>query len=190
MMAPLLTFDDGPSQSTEQILDLLAEHGIKAAFFVIGFRAGQQPELVKRAADDGHIIGNHTWDHVNLTGFSDHDVLLKLRQTNEMIEQITGSTPTIFRAPWLQIDDRVLRLAQTLGLEHMHRDVDSCDYSDKPEHDVNFVGDAILGSRSGEIVLLHDGVGDDRTSPTNPPRPKTVEAVRQALPRFSAHWFQ
>jgi peptidoglycan/xylan/chitin deacetylase (PgdA/CDA1 family) len=186
MGAPLLTFDDGPSESTTQVLDLLGEHGLKAIFFVIGFRANQRPDLVERAAAEGHIVGNHTWDHVDLTGFSDDDVIAKLRQTNDAIAKILASPPTLFRAPWLKVDARVMRLAETLGLTHMPRDVDTCDYA--PDHGVDYVASAILGASAGQIVLLHDGTGDNRGGDKNPPRPKTVEALQQALPRFVERW--
>ena len=66
MDAPRLTFDDGPSDRPRRALDLLRDDGIRATFFVIGFRAEQRTDLVKRAHDEGQIIGNHTWDHVAL----------------------------------------------------------------------------------------------------------------------------
>ena len=113
-------------------------------------------------------------------------MLVKLRQTNGLIEEITGSRPTLFRGPWLAVNDRVLRLALTLNLTHMGRDVNTCDYS--PQHDADYVAQAILRAAAGQIVLLHDGTGDERGGPTNPPRPKTVEALRRALPEFAARW--
>lgn len=188
MNAPLLTFDDGPSDSTSEILDLLAAHGVKAIFYVIGLRAKQRTDLVERAAADGHVIGNHTWDHVRLTGYADADVLEKLRQTNEAIETILGAPPKLFRGPWFGVDDRVLALALQLGLTHMWADVDTCDYSERPEHDAQFVADAIRTASAGQIVLLHDGIGDEMEQPVNPPRPKTVDALGLALPEFEARW--
>jgi len=190
MDAPLLTFDDGPSESTGEIVHLLREYGISATFFVIGFRAQQRPDLLKLAADEGYEVGNHTWDHVNLTGYSDEDVVYKLKQTNDVIAEVLGAPPTLFRAPWLQFDSRVLRLAGSLGLEHVCANVDTCDYSPKPEHDVQYVADAILSAKAGDIILLHDGNGDERDAPINPPRPTTVEALRRALPDFAKRWRQ
>jgi peptidoglycan/xylan/chitin deacetylase (PgdA/CDA1 family) len=75
---PLLTFDDGPSESTGEILDLLAAYGINnAIFYVIGLRAAQRPDLVTRAAAEGHTVGNYTWDHV---GSRSADGLLRRRR--------------------------------------------------------------------------------------------------------------
>ncbi len=190
MRAPILTFDDGPSDSTAEILDLLARHGVKAIFFVVGLRATQRRDLVERAAAEGHVVGNHTWDHVRLTGYSDADVIEKLRQTNDAIEEILGAPPTLFRGPWFGVDPRVLGLAEKLGLTHVWADVDACDYSDLPQHDAEFVANSILGAEAGQIVLLHDGNGDEMSREINPPRPKTVEALRQALPVFAARWHE
>jgi len=188
MQAPLLTFDDGPSESTAEILELLAAHGIKAIFFVIGLRATQRPDLVERATAEGHVVGNHSWDHVRLTGYSDADVTEKLRQTNDAIEEIIGAPPTLFRGPWFAVDPRVLGLAQRLGLTHMWADVDTCDYSDLPQHDAEFVANAILGAEAGQIVLFHDGNGDEMGREINPSRAKTVAALRRALPNFADRW--
>jgi peptidoglycan/xylan/chitin deacetylase (PgdA/CDA1 family) len=198
MGAPLLTFDDGPSESTAEILDLLGGYGVRATFFVIGFRAEQRSDLVKRADDDGHVIGNHTWDHVRLAdilsdaeGEDDFErrvgvVKLKLQKANDAIAALLGAPPTLFRGPWLSVDDRVFSIAETLGLSHMGVDVDTCDYDHR--YDADYVANAILGAGAGDIVLLHDGTGDERGGAVNPPRPKTVEALRRALPKFAERW--
>ena len=198
MGAPLLTFDDGPSTSTGEILDLLLSYGIPATFFVIGFRADQRPDLVKRASDEGYVIGNHTWDHVRLADIlndaeGDGDlerrvevVKLKLQQANDAIAKIIGAPPSLFRGPWLNVDDRVLRIAETLGLSHVRVDVDTCDYDER--YDADYVANAILGAGADQIVLLHDGTGDERGGAVNPARPKTVEALRRALPEFAQRW--
>jgi peptidoglycan/xylan/chitin deacetylase (PgdA/CDA1 family) len=198
MAAPLLTFDDGPSESTGEILELLRDYGVRATFFVIGFRAEQRPELVKQASDEGHVIGNHTWDHVALAQIlneaeSDADleqrievVRLKLQQASDAISKILGAPPALFRGPWLNIDDRVLEIAGSLGLSHIGVDVDTCDYDE--HYDADYVATPILGAEADEIVLLHDGTGDDRSGAINPARPKTVEALRRTLPEFASRW--
>ena len=187
MDVPLLTFDDGPSESTAEILDLLADYTVQATFFVIGSRAVQRPDLVERAAAEGHFIGNHTWDHVALAQLTNDDhVTEKLRHTNDAIEEILGAAPTLFRGPWLDVDDRVKRLAKDLELTHLDVHVDTNDYDDR--FDADYVANAILDAHAGQIVLLHDGNGDERGAPINPPRPKTVEALRRALPDFTDRW--
>jgi peptidoglycan/xylan/chitin deacetylase (PgdA/CDA1 family) len=198
MTRPLLTFDDGPSESTAEILDLLRERGISATFFVIGFRAEQRPDLVERAAADGHVVGNHTWDHPRLadmlndaTDQADLErradvVKLNLQQANDMIERILGAPPTLFRAPWLNVNNHVKQIAASLGLTHVDINIDTHDYDDR--YDADYVAAEILGAEAGQVVLLHDGTGDELGGDVNPPRPKTVEAVRRALPKFADRW--
>jgi peptidoglycan-N-acetylglucosamine deacetylase len=178
MRAPYLTFDDGPSESTGPILDLLAEHGVRAHFFVIGARAQERRDLIERAAADGHLIGNHTWDHAALAQISDDAAVIEnLGRANDVITEILGASPTLFRGPYGSVDARVERLAATLGLTHMGWDVETEDFS---APDAETVIKAVLGAGVGEIVLLHDGNGDIPDGPNG--RPRTVEALARALP--------
>jgi peptidoglycan/xylan/chitin deacetylase (PgdA/CDA1 family) len=178
MFAPLLSFDDGPSESTGPILELLAEYGMRAHFFVIGVRAQEHPDLIERAAAEGHIVGNHTWDHAGLAAISDDaDLIDKLIRANDAIAQILGAEPTLFRGPYGMVDARVERLAATLGLTHMGWDVETQDFS---APDVETIANAILGAGQDDIVLLHDGNGDIPSGPNG--RPKTVDALARALP--------
>jgi len=95
-----LTFDDGPSATlTPKLLDLLAAHHIKATFFVIGENVAEHPEIVSRAAREGHEIGNHSWSHPNLGKMSDESVRRQLQQTDDAIKSATGKRPTLMRRP-------------------------------------------------------------------------------------------
>src|SRR5438477_3246359 len=79
-----LTFDDGPSATlTPKLLDLLAAHHIKATFFVIGENLAEHPEIVARAAQEGHEIANHSWSHPNFGKMSDENVRRQLQQTDD-----------------------------------------------------------------------------------------------------------
>jgi len=110
-----LTFGDGPSESTGQVLDLLADYGLHAHFFAVGLRAQERSDSVKRAAD-GHVIGNHTWDHAGLAAIpSDAYVIDKVARANDAIARILGAPPTLFRGPYGMVEARVERLAATLG---------------------------------------------------------------------------
>lgn len=199
MNPPLLTFDDGPSESTAEILDLLKRYGIQTTFFVIGYRAEQRSDLVERAASEGHVIGNHSWDHVRLAQILDDAegeddlavrvgvVKQQLQRANDAIAKILGAPPTEFRAPWFSADDRVVRIANTLGLTNWGPDVvETNDYHE--DYDADYVARAILDAREGQVILLHDGNGDVYGGPTNPPRPKTVEALGLALPEYASRW--
>lgn len=92
-----LTFDDGPSpECTKDLLEGLKERNVKATFFVIGEKAEAYPDLIKKIQDDGHIIGNHSYTHVNLGILSKKDACEQIRKTNDAIYQITGEYPAVF----------------------------------------------------------------------------------------------
>jgi peptidoglycan-N-acetylglucosamine deacetylase len=96
-----LTFDDGPNRTaTPEILETLAAHGVTATFFVVGQMAAANPALVRREGREGHIIGNHSWDHPDLTQLDRAQVESELQDTNDVIEQVTGTTPTRWRPPY------------------------------------------------------------------------------------------
>ena len=89
-----LTFDDGPDPDyTEELLDGLKERNVKATFFLLGKQAEQYPEMVKRIHEEGHLIGNHSYSHVNLATLSATDAENQIRKTNEVIFKITGKYP-------------------------------------------------------------------------------------------------
>ena len=85
-----LTFDDGPSYHTEGLLDTLKEHNVKATFFVLGTQVRIQSETVLRMFREGHQIGNHTWDHPNLTHMSEGQIREQLQLTDNLITQVIG----------------------------------------------------------------------------------------------------
>ena len=86
-----LTFDDGPSEKcTGRLLDGLKERGVKATFFLIGENAEKNPELVKRIDEEGHLIGNHTYHHVEITKISDTEAINEIQQTDEVVYSIIG----------------------------------------------------------------------------------------------------
>src|SRR4029450_3278646 len=102
-----MTFDDGPSATlTPKLLDLLAAHHIKATFFVIGENVAEYPEIVARAAREGHEIASHSWSHPNLAKMSDESVRRQLRQTDDAIRNATGKRPTLLRPPYGPITER------------------------------------------------------------------------------------
>lgn len=96
-----LTFDDGPDDNyTSQILDILKKHNLKATFFLVGSRIKAHPDVVKRIVKEGHIIGNHTWDHQNFLKLSDKDILTEVSKTDEELYKIAGYHSTLLRPPF------------------------------------------------------------------------------------------
>jgi len=96
-----LTFDDGPDpEHTPQLLDLLRRHQIKATFFVLGSKARQHPELIRRMHREGHLIGIHNYEHWTNALLTPRRVRLQLQKTAQVIEQLTGAAPVHYRPPW------------------------------------------------------------------------------------------
>lgn len=164
-----LTFDDGPTEPwTSRILDILKERGIKATFFVVGQHAKGNPALVKRAFDDGHVIGCHTQAHRILTFMKPAERLSEIETGADAIEEIIGQRP------------KYLRLPHGFKFPCMHLKLKKLDLipvpwtkgiwdTDMPPADV-LVGRVKNGMRPFEVLLLHDGITGDRP-----------EASRQSL---------
>src|SRR6185437_769341 len=105
-----LTFDDGPDpHTTPALLDLLEEQDLKATFFLVGKNCRKHPELVKRIHDGGHTLGNHTFHHLWLPGLPTGIINAEIVGTNKIIEDITGTTPHVFRPPFGVMDHRAAR---------------------------------------------------------------------------------
>lgn len=96
-----LTFDDGPDPDyTEKLLDGLKERNVKATFFLLGKQVKKYPEIVKRMHEEGHLIGNHSYDHVNLATLSKTDAANQITKMNEAVHEITGEYPEYLRPPF------------------------------------------------------------------------------------------
>jgi len=173
-----MTFDDGPSATlTPKLLDLLATHHIKATFFVIGENVAEHPEIVARAAREGHEIANHSWSHPNLGKMSDDSVRRQLRQTDDAIENSTGKRPTLMRPPYGSITAREKRwIHDEFGYDIILWDVDPYDWK-RPGPAV--VRARILKeTRPGSIVLSHDI------------HPGTIEAMPSTFDELEAKGFK
>ncbi|MGA9668915.1 MAG: polysaccharide deacetylase family protein [Terracidiphilus sp.] len=112
-----LTFDDGPNPAwTPRLLDVLAQHDVRATFFMVGRFAQSEPDLVKRVFAAGHLIGNHSWSHPNLALTPAAQVTEELTRTKETLEQISGAPVKYFRPPFGARRPFVLRTARRLGM--------------------------------------------------------------------------
>ena len=112
-----LTFDDGPNSAwTPRLLETLAAHELRATFFLLGSRAQAQPELVRRIAAAGHLVGNHSWSHPNLALSGRIRIREELARTRETLEQIAGTPVRFFRPPFGARRPAALRVARELGV--------------------------------------------------------------------------
>src|SRR5438874_11431461 len=151
-----MTFADGPSATlTPKLLDLLAAHHIKATFFVIGENVAEHPEIVARAAREGHEIANHSWSHPNFGKMSQESVRSQLQRTHDAIKSAIGKSPTLLRPPYGSITEREKRwIHDEFGYDIILWDVDPLDWK-RPGSAV--VRNRILKeTRPGSIVLSHD----------------------------------
>ena len=150
-----LTFDDGPHPVyTERLLDGLKKRNVKATFFLIGKSADKYPELVKRMAEEGHLIGNHTMDHVRLNHKTYEEAIEQIRQSNQIISQITGQTPQYIRPPFGEWSKE---LQEEVDMTAVLWDVDPVDWKVKNTEIV--VKRILKNARDGDIILLHDVYG-------------------------------
>ncbi len=151
-----LTFDDGPDPvDTPKLLDLLREKGVKATFFVVGKRADQYPEIVRRAWNEGHLIANHTWSHYSLFCFLTPSRLrAEIERGSESVRRICGHRPRFFRSP-VGLRHPLLRPYLTdAGFEFVSWSIWTRD-SLNPNAEV--LTRRILSQvAGGDIILLHD----------------------------------
>ncbi|MBK0348499.1 polysaccharide deacetylase family protein [Aerococcaceae bacterium zg-ZJ1578] len=150
-----LTFDDGPHPDiTPQVLDILNEYQIKGTFFVTGANVDKYPELAKRIVDEGHYIGNHTYNHPDLSKSSDEEVIQQLEWTQESIIDATGATPFMFRMPFGAGGKRVVHLAQALELTSVIWNVDTEDWR---SHDKDAICEQVKTYlQEKTLMLMHD----------------------------------
>lgn len=147
-----LTFDDGPSTAwTPALLDGLKERGVKATFFLIGENADKNPEIVKRMAEEGHLIGNHTYHHVELTKVSENEARLELADTSAVIVRITGKEPEYMRPPfgaWQR------KLEQEIQMLPVLWTIDPLDWTTENQDEI--VNKVVTEAGENDIILLHD----------------------------------
>jgi len=167
-----LTFDDGPNpDATPRILNALGEHGVKATFFILGAYAERWPELVRRAVNEGHQIGNHGYFHRKLHLKSPFYVRRDITLGKRAIEHAGVESPRFFRAPHGFRSPWVTRIAQSLGERTIGWSLGVWD-SDCPG--VNAIVErTVFGAKAGSIILLHDGDGYN----VNGDRTQTAAAV-------------
>ncbi|MFD5794062.1 polysaccharide deacetylase family protein [Streptomyces diastatochromogenes] len=170
----MLTFDDGPDpRYTPHILDTLAEYGVRAMFFVCGEMAVANKELLARMADEGHVVGNHTYTHPLLTTLNRREIRSEMERTSDVIEDAYGERPQWFRAPYGAWNRATFQLGAEMGMEPMAWTVDTTDW-ETPGTGI-IVDRVESGAAPGVVVLSHDAGGD---------RSQSVRAIREYLPHL------
>ncbi len=181
-----LTFDDGPTAgSTERILDTLNELSAPATFFVVGVNVQKHPALVRRMYEEGHLVANHSWNHSHFgffcgPGYWDGQI----GRTNDLIEQITGERPTFFRPPMGMKTSYIMAAARRAGQRVVTWSTRAMDgIATTPERICQRL---IEPARSGDILLLHDGVDPHLHRDTS----ASIAAVRPLVLSLRARGFK
>ncbi|MGD6969089.1 polysaccharide deacetylase family protein [Rossellomorea vietnamensis] len=173
-----VTFDDGPNAVyTPQVLEILQKANAKATFYMIGEQMERCPELVKRAAELGHEIGNHTYTHPRMTELSQEECLAEIERTESLIERLTGEKPASFRPPFLDYDHVTTAALQEKGYSHFIGAV-NLEARDWEQPGTNHILEETRSVLSnGAILLFHDGYGD---------RSQALEAISRLIPQLIA----
>jgi peptidoglycan/xylan/chitin deacetylase (PgdA/CDA1 family) len=178
-----LTFDDGPSESTPELLEILARYRAPATFFQIGANVRRLPQIAREIAAAGHEIGNHTDTHPLLAlkspGFIDRELV----GAQETIERATGQRPRYFRAPYGARWFGLRQAQQRLGLTGVLWSTIALDWKRQTP---SVVSRLIDGASPGAILCLHDG----RALEHRPDIGVTLQAVREFLPKLMEQGFR
>lgn len=150
-----LSFDAAwGNEDTQQLIDILAAYDVKATFFVVGDWATKYPESVKALADAGHEVMNHSDKHKHMPQLSAEQIVADITACNEKVAAVTGVSPTLFRPPYGEYDDKVVLTLREMGMYTVQWDVDSLDWKDLSAADITKrVLDRV---KPGSIVLFHN----------------------------------
>jgi peptidoglycan/xylan/chitin deacetylase (PgdA/CDA1 family) len=174
-----LTFDDGPNgPHTLRLLEVLAKHGVKATFFMIGSYVRQQPEIARAVAQGGHVIGNHTFSHPRLIFKTAVETRAEIIQCRSALQDAVGEHSNLFRPPFGGRRPATLRVVRQLGLQPVMWNVSGEDWKAPTAEAIE--NEVARQIRGGDVVLLHDGshrgMGAERT--------RTVAATEGLIPRL------
>ena len=169
-----ITFDDGPNEKyTAGLLEGLKERGVLATFFLLGTEVEKYPELVEQIYAEGHLIGTHSYQHVNLCNLTDEKAIEQIVKTNQIIEKITGECPQFIRPPfgsWKKELDYNITMIEVLW------DVDPKDWCTNNTSCI--VKRVVKNVKDGDIILLHDASSS------------SVEAALQIIDCLQAEGYQ
>lgn len=155
---------------TEEILNILDENNIDITFFFAGYWLKKYPDLVKKIAVEGHEIGNHSYTHPHFNSLNTEKMTAELEKTSDLIEDIIGKRPDLFRPPFGEYNNRVIRISNALGYQVVQWSIDSLDWM---EPGVDAIVNRIMKDvNPGDIILMHNNA------------PDTPEALRRIIPQL------
>jgi len=170
----LLTFDDGPKDEKmmNSLIDTLDKHQAKAIFFVNGYRVKAHPELLKLIHDREQIIGNHSWDHINLKKETEANIKKQIEDVQKIVKDTIGEAPKFFRPPFGIGNDTVRKIVKDNGMLFMTWSNGSLDWDSKNKNKPDAVIKNVLEQlHPGSNILMHE-------------LPWTVEALDELLTKL------
>lgn len=186
-----LTYDDGPSpRNTPALLDALAEHNVRATFFLIGEHVRKQPDIARRVAAAGHVIGNHTTMHPNLAKQKEQRVREELERCQKTLQDTLGVEAKLFRPPYGARRPIVLKIARSIGLTPVMWNITARDWEPLGAAAIQArIDEGIASNRRSKRasnVLLHDASHLDGAEPAS--RADTITVTRTLLQREDLHF--
>lgn len=167
-----LTFDDGPHEHyTNEILDILAEYGIKATFFIVGVCAEKYPHIIAREIAEGHEIGNHTYSHIHVKGANVEQISGEIDRTERLLYEKSGYSTTLFRPPEGVCNDTVRSVAKEMNYQLVLWSIDTKDWI--PSSKERIVDTVLREIGAGDIILMHDYIVRNSNTP---------DALREIIP--------
>lgn len=178
-----LTFDDGPETNyTPRILSILSRHRVRAAFFCLGQHVAAYPNVLRQIVNQGHIVGNHSWSHADLSKVTVEEVRSEIRQTNQAIRNLTGLTPLYLRPPFGAISDQEVQTVREFGMKIILWDTDSLDWSGITRDEI--VQNVVSQVKPGSIILMHNFMGAKGLENTIQALPVIITRLRNMGYRF------
>ena len=177
-----LTFDDGPSAYTVQILDVLNRYDVPASFFWQGTNLKDYQELVKQAISAGHTVANHSWDHTNGMIYSPAELWQQqVVNTNAEFQTLFGITPRFYRPPYGEITDDQVSFLLDKGMKLLLWSIDSKDW-DPSINSVSYIESQLINHQHEEVIsLMHDAGGD---------RQNTVDALSAIIEHYHGQGYR
>lgn len=152
-----LTYDDGPDPFTPKLLEYLNENKVPATFYMLGERVKEYPHMVEEIVRTGHELGNHTYDHKQLTKMSAEGVRQELSSTHDLLTSASNGAPVpTMRPPYGAQNATVRAVCEELGYKVLLWDVDTNDWMGRPA--AQMINTILKGTSDGSIILMHDRV--------------------------------
>lgn len=181
-----MTFDDGPGPSTQAIINILIKFHVPATFFNVGLSEARWPGLVKEEQRDGFVVGDHTWDHPQMTDLSVAAQRAELEKVAAEQRKLAGTSPCVFRPPYGEYNATTLKLVNQLHMSLWLWDVDPQDWEADGSGSAYWINHVVTTAEREGGALRHPVVDMHNQSI---PMPATVAALPTILRYFTAHGY-